>query len=155
MADRAHDAGALSYDPAADAASRYPDWTVATADLGGVVPEVLSWERQVILIDAGGSAPVRRSSLAHALAHLDLEHRWTLAGFFENREELEADRLAARRLIPLRAFLEAVAWSQDRDEVAAALDVDLPMLDARERDLSRGELRHLRRSSRAGRIPGS
>lgn len=148
MADRTHRAGALTYDPAADVAARYPDWVVGLADLGGLVPEVLCWVRRVILIDASAGIEVRRSSLAHAVAHLDLGHTRTLSGHFENREEGQADRLAARRLIPLEAFAEALAWSQDRGEVARHLGVDLPMLRTRELDLSTAERRRLRRVGR-------
>jgi hypothetical protein len=145
MADRAHGPGTLTYDPAADAAERYPDWVVAVADLGGLVPEVLCWVRQVILLDIAERPEVQRSSLAHAVAHLDLGHAQTLPGFFENREEAQADSLAARRLISIEAFAEAVLWAQDRPSIAAALGVYLEMLEARERDLSRAERRRLRR----------
>lgn len=145
MADRAHRAGALSYDPAADVAARHPDWVVASADLGGLVPEVLCWQRKVILIEADDSPEVRRSSLAHAVAHLDLGHARTLPGFFEHREEIEADRLAAARLVPFPALAEAIAWTADREAVARELGVDLQMLAVRESMLSRHERRTLRR----------
>ena len=143
MADRADGAGALTYDPVADAAHRYPDWLVATADLGGLVPEVLCRVRRVILIDLEQSPEAQRSSLAHAVAHLDLGHAQTLSPFFETREEIQADRLAARRLIPLDAFAEAVSWSRDRTSVASELGVDLSMLRVREESLSRAERRRL------------
>ena len=145
MADRAHHAGALSYDPAADVALRHPDWVVAPADLGGLVPEVLCWQRKVILIEAGDSPEVQRSSLAHAIAHLDLGHVRTLPGFFESREEVAADRLAASRLVSFGALAEAVAWTADREAVARELGIDLPMLAVRESMLSRQERRSLRR----------
>ena len=148
MADRAHRAGALTYDPAADVASRYPDWIVGRADLQGLVPEVLCWARRVILIDGGSSPEVQRSSLAHAVAHLDLGHTVTLSGHFENREEVQADLLAARRLIPLDDLAAAVAWSRDRGEVACQLGVDLPMLRIRELSLDAAERRRLRRIGR-------
>ncbi|MCW2784385.1 MAG: hypothetical protein JWP74_902 [Marmoricola sp.] len=122
------------------------------ADLGGIVPEVLCLERRVILIEREQSIAGQRSSLAHAVAHLDLGHGWTTPGFFENREEAEADRLAAGRLIPLDAFAAAICWAGSRAEVAAELAVDLPMLRAREESLSRAERRWLRRSARAGAV---
>lgn len=145
MADRTHRAGALTYDPAADLASRYPEWVVGRADLGGLVPEVLCWVRQVILVDASSSPEVQRSSLAHAIAHLDLGHTRTIAGYFENREESRADELAAERLIPLEALADALRWSRDRNEVAGQLGVDLTMLQTRERGLRPAERRRLRR----------
>ena len=64
-------------------------------------------------------------------------------------------RLAAERLIPLRSLLEAVTWSQDREEVAHELGVDAPMLAARERGLSRQERGRLRRASRLAVVPGA
>lgn len=149
MADRADRAGALTYDPAADAADRYPDWLVTTADLGGLVPEVLCRARRIILIDLDQSPEGQRSSLAHAVAHLDLGHARTLSQFFETREEIEADRLAARRLIPLDAFAEAVSWSRERSAVATELGVDLSMLQVREESLSRAERRRLGKRLRA------
>lgn len=153
MADRAHRQGSLTYDPAADLAARYPGWFLAPADLGGLVPEVLCWERRVILIEASASEQVQRCSLAHAVAHLDLGHRWTLAGFFENREEHAADRLAAQRLIPLESFVHAVAWCEDRTAIAAELGVDLAMLRVREQDLTRTERRRLRQGRRGAGHP--
>lgn len=153
MADRADRAGALSYDPVADVAARHPQWVVGLADLGGLVPEVLCWVRRVILLDAGATPEVRRSSLAHAVAHLDLGHGRTSVGYFENREERQADLLAARRLIPLDDLAEALAWSPDRGEVAALLGVDLPMLLVREQGLSTAERRLLRRVSARRGVP--
>ena len=144
MADQRGDAGSLTYDPDADAAQRYPDWVIRTADLGGIIPEVLSTARRVILIEERQSPAVRRSSLAHAIAHLDLGHHRTLAGWFENREEADADELAARRLIPLESLAHTLAWSRERFEVAAELDVDLIMLEVRENTLTRAERRRLR-----------
>ncbi|MET3962440.1 hypothetical protein ABIE44_002374 [Marmoricola sp. OAE513] len=145
MADRAHPPGTLTYDPAADVAERYPGWVVATVDLGGLVPEVLCWTRRIILIEREQSAHARRSSLAHAVAHLDLGHARTLNGHFERREEAQADRLAADRLIPLEDFAAALAWSQNRRVVADQLGVDLEMLAVREDGLSRSERTRLRR----------
>lgn len=145
MADRSDHARPLSYDPAADAAVRYPEWIIRTTDLGGVIPEVMSPARKVILLEQTQSPAARRSSLAHAVAHLDLGHGETLAGWFENREEADADALAARRLIPLPALARALAWSRDRAQVAAELEVDLEMLAVRERGLVGPERRQLRR----------
>lgn len=145
MADRTNRAARLSYDPAADVAARYPDWFVGTAPLGGVIPEVLSLERRVILIEEDQDPAAQRCSLAHAVAHLDLGHGRAVAGFFENREEADADRHAARLLIPLEALAEALVWTRSRTEVAAELLVDLPILAVREQALTRAERVQLRR----------
>lgn len=145
MAGRAGVAQALRYDPAHDVAVRHPDWIVRRTDLGGVVPEVMSPARKVILLEETHDAIVQRCSLAHAIAHIDLEHGRTLPGWFENHEEAAADDLAARRLISLEDLARALAWSRDPDEVAAELEVDLEMLNARERGLDRPERTRLRR----------
>lgn len=134
----------MSYDPAEDALLRYPDWVIAEADLGGIIPEVMSPSRKVILLEHRHNAAVRRCSLAHAIAHLDLGHHHTLAGWFEKREEAQADDLAARRLVPLEALAHALAWTRSRDEIAVELEVDLPTLDVRERGLTTSDRRRLR-----------
>lgn len=101
------------YHPGTDAAVRFPDWVVRHRDLQGI-PEVLCRRRKVILVERALPVAERRCALAHALAHLDLGH--TTDGMWAPREELAADRLAARRLIAL-------------DELAAALLADLPPVD--------------------------
>lgn len=150
MADRSGCTRSVTYDPGADAALRYPDWIVATADLGGIIPEVMCRVRRVILIEADQSPAAQRSSLAHAVAHLDLGHARTMSGFFENREEADADRLAAERLIPLDALAAALVGPRIPTAVAGELDVDLTMLRVREANLTRTERRRLGRRVRAG-----
>ncbi|MFL6171978.1 MAG: ImmA/IrrE family metallo-endopeptidase [Marmoricola sp.] len=145
MAGREGSAPQLSYDPAADAAARYPDWVISAADLGGVIPEVLSRSRRVILLERSHSSAQRRSSLAHALAHLDLGHAETPNGWFEQREEVEAEDLAGRRLIPLTALARALSWSREPDEVARELGVDTSMLALRQSRMQADERRRLRR----------
>jgi len=129
----------------ADAAARYPDWVIRDADLGGVIPEVLSRSRRVILLEREHPPAQRRSSLAHALAHLDLGHAETPSGWFEQREEIEAESLAARRLIPLAVLARALSWSRDHDEVAHELGVDTSMLMLRQSRMPAEERRRLRR----------
>jgi hypothetical protein len=145
MAGGSGAAQTLRYDPAADLAERYPEWRVWTADLDGIVPEVMSPRRKFILLEETTSAVVQRCSLAHAIAHIDLGHGWTLPGWFENKEESDADDLASRRLISLEDLARALTWSRDREEVAAELEVDLEMLEVRERKLTRDERKRLRR----------
>lgn len=69
----------------------------------------------------------RRSTLAHELAHLHLEH----TGGCGPREEDEARALAARWLIDMDSLLDALAWSEHLEEVADELWVDLDTLYAR------------------------
>lgn len=111
------------YDPGADAAERYPDWVVRTRDLMQV-PEVLCWERQVILVNQALSKTERRCALAHAIAHLDLEHRAVFGERFEAREEAEADELAAERLLDDVTVIANAAYSaMSFAELAADLNV--------------------------------
>ncbi len=124
------------YDPGRDAAERYPDWVIRHRPLHGV-PEVLSWRHKTILIDSDQSWAAKRCSLAHALAHLDLDHRATLGGRFERREEQQADELAATRMIPFDALIEAAVWTRDVDELAEELNVDRTLLTVRIERLSR------------------
>lgn len=149
MADRTGGPHALSYDPVADVARRYPDWLVADADLGGLVAEVFCPLRRVILIDRSLGPYVARCSLAHAIAHLDLGHTHPARGHFENREESAANVLAARRLIPLEDYAAALRWTRHPDEVAAELAVDGATLRIRESRFTAADRRFVRR--RAGR----
>lgn len=77
----------------------------------------------------------RRCSLAHELAHKDLGHSGTCTYPDSRRQgartELAADRLAARRLIALPAFIDALCWSDDRSEVAEMLWVTERILNVR------------------------
>lgn len=121
--------GALTYDPWRDAAQRYPDWVIRRVELHGLT-EVMCTRRRVILLDRSLGRARRRGALAHSLAHLDLEHRAT-DGDYERWQEREADKLAARRLIPLDALADALRWSRSAPEIAAELDVDVGILRAR------------------------
>ena len=79
------------------------------------------------------------------LAHLDLGHAQTPGGWFEQREEVEAEELAARRLIPLSDLAGALRWSREADEVAGELGVDTTMLALRQSRMDASERRRLRR----------
>jgi Zn-dependent peptidase ImmA (M78 family) len=144
MADQQGGAGALTYDPGADAAARYPDWVIRHRSLGGI-PEVLCRRRRVILINNAHTWPAKRSSLAHAVAHLDLGHATTASAYFEKREEKNADQLAARRLISLDALAEVLCWTRDYGEIADELLVDVAMLKVREKHMHVAERHYLRR----------
>lgn len=147
MGTRPSSARALTYDPGADAAVRYPDWVIRHRKLGGI-PEVLCRRRRVILINSAHTWAAKRSSLAHAVAHLDLGHAETTAGFFEKREEREADQMAARRLISLDDLADILCWTRDYGEIAEELVVDLTTLKVREKHLHVSERHYLRRQVR-------
>ncbi len=153
MADRTGEPPALTYDPVADVARRYPDWLVADADLGGLIAEVFCPARRVILLDHCLGPDVVRCSLAHAIAHLDLGHTHPVRGCFENREEAAANDLAARRLIPLDAYAAVLTWTRDPAEVAAELSVDGATLRVREARFTAAERRFVRRRTRRSDVP--
>lgn len=122
MDDRSSVTRTLTYDPGADAAQRYPEWVIRHRDLRGV-PEVMCVERQVILLEDSHDRSARRCSLAHAVAHIDLGHQ-AAKGVLSARQELAADKLAARRLIHAEALADAVLWADSFADLAAELDVD-------------------------------
>lgn len=62
----------------------------------------------------------RRATLAHELEHIRRGHGTCQGG----REESAVEAAAVRRLIPLDALADALAWSDDPREVADALWVD-------------------------------
>lgn len=149
MADRAGLEGEVTppYNPGRDAAERYPDWVIRHRPLGGVIPEVMCTKRKVILIETAHNWPEKRCSLAHAVAHLDLEHQAELQGStFERWMEREANGLAALRLIPIRTLASVLCWTRDRHEIAHELQVDLPTLEIRRANLHHTERSLLRRA---------
>lgn len=80
------------FDPKQALCERWPEWTVYLTKLHGV-NEVINSPRRLILIDAddGGAD----WALAHALAHLDLEHHLSgPGGEFSKEQEGQADWLA-------------------------------------------------------------
>ena len=61
------------YDPFADAADRWPQWTITFSDLAGI-PAVYSASRKTIVLDRGVWAGRECEAVAQAVAHLDLDH---------------------------------------------------------------------------------
>lgn len=137
MADPAGIEGALTYDPWTDAAVRFPDWVIRHRPLFGI-PEVLCRRRRVILLELGHDRSERRCSLAHALAHLDLDHL-SANGWWDARQEAAADRMAARRLMSAQQLADAAVWSANDAELASELGVDMHMLQVRARTLHPAE----------------
>lgn len=83
------------YDAEEDLAERWPEWRVHRTDLGGV-PEVISGEERLLLIDPTAWPEGEAFAVAHCLAHLDLDHH--LSGTFTAEQEEMADYLAQVRL---------------------------------------------------------
>lgn len=133
--------GALTYSPWDDVGARYPDWIVRSVDLRGL-HELMCWEERVILLEVTRSIAERRSDLAHAIGHLDLEHR---GDTYNMKHEEAASRYAAKMLIDLRVLGEAMAWSDSRAEVAELLRVDELTLAKRLEHLHAAERGYLQR----------
>lgn len=146
MADREGVEGTVTYDPGADAARRFPDWVIRHRPLADGIPEVLCPRRKVILIESRQPWPAKRCSLAHAVAHLDLDHQASGTRQFERWMEAEANGLAARRLIPIEALARVLCWTRHNTEIADELDVDLLTLEIRRKHLHESERGTLRRS---------
>ncbi|HLV05690.1 MAG TPA: ImmA/IrrE family metallo-endopeptidase [Actinomycetaceae bacterium] len=81
----------------------------------------------LIVMDPRQSQAQRRCTIAHELAHIELGHTGGCTG----AEEAQARRLAARWLIDMDRLLDALAWSEELEEVAEELWVDLDTLYAR------------------------
>lgn len=144
MADREGSAGAVRYEPGRDAADRYPEWVIRHRPLSHGIPEVMCRRRRVILIESRETWAAKRCSLAHAVAHLDLEHVATEHGYFDRAQESHADQLAARRLITLEALAAALSWTRFSVEVAAELEVDIRTLNTRQVHLHPSERAELK-----------
>lgn len=100
------------------------------------------WSRKSILLDIRLSRIEERCTLAHELVHAE---RGPFPRWLTTWEESIVDAKAARRLIPLDALGEALAWSLHPAVAAEELDVDPPTLDALLRDLAAAEVEALRR----------
>jgi Zn-dependent peptidase ImmA (M78 family) len=109
------------------------------------------WEpdERVILIDSRLTRVERRCALAHELEHVAAEDAAVDGtaddGWFGRRMEHRVDVAAARRLISLPAFVDAVRWSNRDDEVAEALDVDLDTLRCRSLNFTAEEIATIER----------
>lgn len=141
-------AATLIYDPGVDAAERFPDWVIRHKPLRGL-HEVLCRRRRVILLDDERDSAKRRCRLAHAIAHLDLRHG-SVKGVLDARQELAADRLAAKRLLDIRMTGEALAWAESVQEAALELDVERHILELRLQCLHPSERAYLRKRLELG-----
>ncbi len=119
-------------------------WDLVWCDLPVGVLGLTDFAAGRVTLDPRQTQAERRSTIAHELAHI--ERGPTLADpWWQAREELHVDRIAAGRLITTHALAEALAWSCDPHEVADELWVDVPTLMARLRHLTDAEVHYLRR----------
>ncbi|MFC7619105.1 ImmA/IrrE family metallo-endopeptidase [Microlunatus sp. GCM10028923] len=101
-------------------------------------------DQDVILMDARAKQVVKRCALAHELAHR--EHRDVPCdGRAGRRQELAADRWAARWLIGLEPLAEILRWTSCEVEAATELWVTLHLLRVRLAHLDPAERRYLGR----------
>lgn len=107
----------------------HPDWVIRFEHLFGI-PELMCWRRRVMLIDPGDGQHQRRSSMAHAIAHLELMHQGSV---FCGKEEAAANKWAAGMLIGVRELADAAQWHhwQVGEDLASDLHVDLETLTTR------------------------
>lgn len=134
------------YDPWRDAEMRYP---AVHIDWHQLAPAHAAWipSEGVILVDDSLSPAEQRCALAHELAHLDTDDSAVSMCWFRTRQESAADQLTARRLIVIDDLIEVLRYSVDPREVAAELDVSVPVLAMRWRWMHPAERGLLRRAS--------
>lgn len=102
----------------------------------------MCWDEKVVLLELHRGIAERRCDLAHAIGHLDLEHR---GDTFNTKHEEAARRYASKMLIDLVPLADAMAWSESRDEVAELLRVDVSTLNKRLEHLHPAERAFLQR----------
>jgi len=100
---------------------------------------------RTIYIDGGLLKMVARCSLMHELAHVILDHQGSCNHtFYDQRVELEADRFAARLLLPdLDELAIELATTSHHGHAARNLRVTLDMLEVRLGSLTTHEHRYL------------
>jgi len=127
----------MAYDPWGEVPA---GWSVDFA----VMPArgMCQWNRRTILLDIRLSRAEERCTLTHELVHAE---RGPFPCWATVREEAAVNAEAARRLIPLDALGEALAWSLHPTVAAEELDVDPPTLEVLLRDLAAAEVEALRR----------
>lgn len=126
----------MTYDPWGEIP---PGWSVDLVAMP--VRGMCRWNRRTILLDIRLSRVEERCTLTHELIHAE---RGPFPRWLTTREEGIVDAKAARRLIPLDALGEALAWSLHPSVAAEELDVDPPTLEALLRDLAAAEVEALR-----------
>lgn len=97
----------------------------------------------LIILDPRRSDNMLEQVLTHELGHHAHGHEAVIDPQQAARQELEAVRWAAIRLITFEDLLEAVTWTPWFSEVAEILDVDSDLLSARVDLLSEDEKRLL------------
>jgi Zn-dependent peptidase ImmA (M78 family) len=132
----------MPYNPWEDAGTRHGDWLIERVPLRGL-HEVMCRKNKVILLEQDRTMRQRRCDLAHAIAHIDLDH----TDSFDRKAEAAAVRYAAKMLIDLDPLADALAATGGRVTYDGAhlLGVDVETMTARLQHLHPAERAHLRR----------
>ncbi|ORJ99831.1 hypothetical protein A6F58_00535 [Prescottella equi] len=88
----------------------------------------------------------RRATLTHELMHVVRGVVPRDLAWLEEKEDRVVDRLAARQLIDIEEFIDALCWAghSTNDECAEELWVDLDMLEVWVDSLSETEIEYIR-----------
>lgn len=93
----------------------------------------VNFDDACVTLSKGMTQAERRCTIVHEMIHLD---RGPVPPEMEEAEEVIVRDLAARRLIPLEALIEALLWSRDEHELAGELWVDEQTIRDRLKGLS-------------------
>lgn len=124
------------------AVARRPDVTVVFGDPGEGNVGVVDLRSRTITLCPTLLQDERRSTLTHELVHLERGSPCAPGDW----EEREVARLAALRVIPLPALVEAVKWSDHLEEQALELWADEDTVRVRLRNLTDRERAELSRA---------
>lgn len=126
----------MTYNPWADALLRYPGIHIERCDLGSAHGAWIPSQR-VILLDRSLDRVQLRCSLAHEIAHIDLQHVHTDMSWFDQKAERDADALAAERLLPLDQLATTARCNEwDWHRTARDLNVTVATLTNRVENLT-------------------
>lgn len=84
------------YDPSADFAERYADWTLFISEMPGDIGEIFLPGRRTALVSRAMYEKDADYAVAHVIAHMDLDH--PIGGPFSHDQEMQAKFLAQVRL---------------------------------------------------------
>lgn len=118
----------MTYSPWA-ALAALPTITVGYHELDGRVGIYFDDLKTIVLqLPALQLQVERRCTLAHELAHHHLGHTFCADRRTALRQEVEANVIAARWLIPIETYISIRLWTRCEVEMAQELWVDLPTL---------------------------
>lgn len=127
-------------------ALRIPSLTITTALLPDGVNAYYYPEIDTIVLDERLSNAAKRCALMHELVHRAMQDDGDLPEHLDLVQERRCRAATARALIDIFDLGDALAWSDDRAEIAEHLVVDVETLDDRldHRNLTRDETGYLR-----------